>query len=78
MLGLLPSNSIKETRIPGYEIGLIRDRGEFINSGAMLLSGSQEGLGAVEGRDPEREEADGWRGAEDQGEQADIRPPGVD
>lgn len=63
--------------IPGYEIRLIRDRSDFINSGAILLGRSQEGLGGVQGRDHESEEANSWRGPQDEGEQVDIRPPGV-
>ena len=50
-------STIKTIRVPWYEIGLIGDRGELVYGGAVLLSGSQEGLGGVEGRDREREEA---------------------
>lgn len=64
--------------VPGYEIRLIGDRSEFIDSGAILLSRSQEGLVGVEGCDHEREEANGWRGPQDHGEQVDIRSPGVE
>lgn len=41
---------IKTLWLPGYEIRLIGDRSEIINSGAILFSGSQEGLSAIEGR----------------------------
>lgn len=64
--------------VPGYEIRLIGDRSEFINCGAVLLSGSQKGLGVVEGWDHERKEANGRRGPQYHGEKAYIRPPGVE
>lgn len=68
----------QKTSIPGYEIRLVGDVSEFINSRAALLSGGQESLVGVEGGDQQRQKADGWGGLQDHGEQMDIRPPGVE
>lgn len=65
-------------RIPGYEIRLIGDISQFINSGASLLTGRQESVGGVEGRDVKRQVSKSrWR-PQDHGEQAHVRPPRVE